>query len=265
MNGEPRDGALRHRALVVIALALALATLGPASPAAAAQAVPDDVVAAFSDEALREAKSINASEYPADDAGAADFADAVGFGLPRQVHLWSSSLLETGVTGDPVIAIEEWVAPILDASGESVGLYRVWRPDPRAPAEFAGYDADAESAAAISAMDSSTTLVSDPTIGGWYSLRGGELSALNHQARAELPDPAVLDSVAPLISARHHESVRQSAGIEGAAGGASTTDQHSPAARAAGWAAMAALVVAGGVIAVIIVRRHRQADDHHRA
>lgn len=208
-------GILRRTVAVIAAAVLAGLVLMPGS-ARADEEMPEDVAAAFSDEGVQALRRLNAE--------AQDSSEIAGFGMPRQIHLWSESLLRTGSAENPTVAIEEWVAPALDADGKAVGLYRVWRPSDDAPAEFAGYAPDAESAAAIHGMAASATLIDDPPIAGWFSLEDGRLTALNEHAEADVPHPAALESVAPIISERHDEMVRQAAAVDDLAAGTRVLD-----------------------------------------
>ena len=101
-----------------------LGLLAVGAPAASADEgdTPADVIAAFS---VEKAVALGSDE----EGGLGDLTDAASFGTVHRVHAWSASLI-AGEAGDPVSAMDEWVAPVLSASGEAVGVYRVWRETP---------------------------------------------------------------------------------------------------------------------------------------
>lgn len=261
MDALTVPGVLKRSAAVIVGAVLAAILIGGGPAVAAApSAPPDDVTAAFSDDALQALKRMNAEEFADKDSGAPDLSRISGFGDAHQVHQWSETLLLKADVSDPVIALEEWVAPILDERGGAVGVYRVWRPAPGSAAEYAGYDSDAEAAGALARLDPSTTLVSDPSIGAWYGLQDGTLSALNKLGQVELPYPEQLDAIAPIISERHDEMLRQSAGHEDSAGGSTVIDRRPWFYDLDPWAlGIAGILLASGVAGIVYFSRKARA------
>lgn len=253
MDAFPVSGVLK-RGAALIALVVMLA-VAPSVSAAADEVIPDDVVAEFSAEAVQSLKKMNAEELLDKDSNAPDLSEISGFGEIRTVYQWSEEFLRTGVTDHATVALSEWVAPILDSGGSAVGLYRVWRPEGTSMAEFAGYNADSETAREIQKTAHSAVIISDPSIGGWYSLSGGQLNALNRQAAIEVPYPEALESVAPIISKRHNEMIRQSK-HEDSAGGATIIDRRPWFYGLDLWlVAGAALLVAVGLVGITYFSR----------
>ena len=171
----------------LIAVGIVAAFLG-APAASAAAPIPDDVVAAFSVEALPLVKEeLNA---------------ATGFGTIHQINVWSDALRH-GDTGDaPIVAIDEWIAPITNDAGAAIGVYRVWRDSPGALARYAGYDIDAALGASMSNMSADLDLVNEPETASWYSFDGSFVRPLNEQGQAQFSDPTQIDDVASALAAR---------------------------------------------------------------
>lgn len=241
-------GMLKRTAVAALVVGLLVVAFGGAR-ASAAEDVPEDVVAAFSDTALQQLQAMNAEDRAGDPA-APDLSIATGFGDVHRVHLWSASLVTSADTSDPVTALDEWVAPLLGRDETPVGVYLVWREHAGAAAEFAGYDHDADAAAGLASVDGGI-VVSDPTIAAWYELRDGQLRGLNPQARVELPTPEELSAFALVISERHHETLRQSAGLEGAAGGSAVDGDGSTVAERPWYSGLNLWAIGGAVILVV--------------
>ena len=176
--------ALATGALVAM---LAAGLLGSAA-AGAATPTPDDVVAAFTDEAFPLIQS--------------EIQNATAFGAIHQINVWSDALLHGRVSDAPVVTLDEWIAPIVDDSGTALGTYRVWRPSTGAPAVFAGYDSDAALGAALSDLAPSLDLVSEPATAAWYSFDGALIAPLNAQGRAQFADQTGIDVVATVLAER---------------------------------------------------------------
>ncbi len=197
------SGTKRWRIAATVAAVLGLLAVGAPAASAADGDTPADVIAAFSVE--------NAVELGADEtSGLGDLADAASFGTVHPVHAWSASLI-AGEAGDPVSAMDEWVAPVLSASGEAVGVYRVWRETPDSDATFAGVDGDAATAAALAEVAAGATVVEDPTIAAWYTLDGGIVTPVGSAGFDDIRVATPIDRVAEIVSARFTQNVRDAA------------------------------------------------------
>lgn len=180
----------RKLAMGTVAFLAASLLAGPFGTVAASAEtpIPDDVVAAFSDEALPLIRS--------------EIRNAAGFGAIHQINVWSDALRHGHVSDVPVVALDEWIAPIIDDSGTELGTSRAWRRSTGAPAEFAGYDSDASLAVALSAMTQSLDLVSEPETASWYSFNGTFIEPLNEQGRAQFSALTKIDDVATVLARR---------------------------------------------------------------
>ncbi|MEN9619923.1 MAG: hypothetical protein RL499_116 [Actinomycetota bacterium] len=226
-SGSARERVLPFRVLfaAVVAVALSAGTLAPAH--GAANEIPPDVRAAFSDDALEALQKSDESSVTVDQGDAPDFSTATSFGVPRQVSLWSTDLILGKPSDQPTTALNECIAPILGPAGEPLGTYRVWRPSSDSRAELAGYNNDIELATALLKLDKETILVSDPTIEAWYSMRDGSVTAVNQSAAREVPYPTAIDEVAGLIAERYGAAISDSEEVgEGAAGGMTVVDRR---------------------------------------
>lgn len=197
------SGTRRWRIAATVAAVLGLLAGGAPAASAAEGDTPADVVAAFSVE--------DAVELGADEAsGLEDLADAASFGTVHRVHAWSASLV-AGEAGDPVSAMDEWVAPVLSASGEAVGVYRVWRQTPDSDATFAGVDGDAATASALAEVAAGVTVVEDPTIAAWYTLDAGMVTPVGSARFDDIRVATPIDRVAEIVSERIAQNVRDAA------------------------------------------------------
>ena len=197
------SGTKRWRIVVTVVAVLGLLAAGAPAASAADGDTPADVVAAFSVE--------NAVELGSDEgSGLRDLADTASFGTVHRVHAWSASLI-AGEASDPVSAMDEWVAPVLSASGEAVGVYRVWRETPDSDATFAGVDGDAATAAALAEVAAGATVVEDPTIAAWYTLDGGIVTPVGSARFDDIRVATPIDRVAEIVSARFAQNVRDAA------------------------------------------------------
>lgn len=197
------SGTKRWRIVATVVAMLSLLAAGAPAASAAEGDTPADVVAAFSVENAVELGSYEAS-------GLGDLADAASFGTVHPVHAWSASLI-AGEASDPVSARDEWVAPVLSASGEAVGVYRVWRETPDSDATFAGVDGDAATAAALAEVAAGATVVEDPTIAAWYTLDGGIVTPVGSARFDDIRVATPIDRVAEIVSARFAQNVRDAA------------------------------------------------------
>ncbi len=168
------------------------------------------MASAYSANALAARRHAQDTSVTVDETGGPDFSQATSFGLPWQIQLWSNDLISGKPSAEPTKPIEEWLAPILGPEGDVLGTYRVWRPSPGSEAELAGYDGDIELASALQKIDPQSALVSDPTIGAWYALSEGTVTALNQSAAREVPSAMPIDEVAGLVSARYAEAITKS-------------------------------------------------------
>ncbi len=196
-------GIRRWRIAATVVAVLGLLGAGASAASAAEGETPADVVAAFSVE--------NAVELgPYEASGIEHLTDAASFGIVHPVHAWSASLI-AGEAGDPVSAMDEWVAPVLSASGEAVGVYRVWRETPDSDATFAGVDGDAATAAALAEVAAGVTVVEDPTIAAWYTLDAGVVTPVGSARLDDIRVATPIDRVAEIVSARFAQNVRDAA------------------------------------------------------
>lgn len=217
---------LLTRLLCGLALA-AVVGAGSVTLANADEGTPNDVQAAYSEEALAGLRSMEESSVSIDETDGPDFSAATSFGFPRRVHLWSDDLVQGEETAVPTTTVDEWLAPVLGPEDEPLGTFRVWRPTSEKQAELAGYNDDAELAGALQKLEDDSALISDPTIEAWYALDGGIVTALNQSAAREVPIPAAIDEVAGTVAARYAEAIESSEEIgEGAAGGMPVDDQR---------------------------------------
>lgn len=193
----------RWRIAATIVVVLGLLAAGAPAASAAEDDTPADVIAAFSVE--------NAVRHGAEEAGGLDgLADAASFGAVHRVHAWSASLI-AGESSDPVTAMDEWVAPILTASGEAVGVYRVWRETPDSDATFAGVDGDAAIAAALAEVAVGATVVEDPTIAAWYTFEAGIVTQVGSARFDDIRVATPIDRVAEIVSERTARAIRAAA------------------------------------------------------
>ena len=170
------SGTKRWWIAATVVAVLGLLAVGAPAASAADGDTPADVIAAFS---VEKAVALGSGE----ESGLGDLPDAASFGTVHRVHAWSASLI-AGEAGDSVSAMDEWVAPVLSASGEAVGVYRVWRETPDSDATFAGVDGDAATAAALADVAAGTTVIEDPTIAAWYTLDAGMVTPVaRHKAQ----------------------------------------------------------------------------------
>ncbi len=182
-----------------------LGLLAAGAPAASADEgnTPADVIAVFS---VDKAVALGSDET----SGLGRLADAASFGTVHRVHAWSASLI-AGEAGDPVSAMDEWVAPVLSVSGEAVGVYRVWRETPGSDATFAGVDGDAATAAALAEVAAGTTVIEDPTIAAWYTLDAGMVTPVCSARFDDIRVATPIDRAAEIVSARFAQNVRDAA------------------------------------------------------
>ncbi|MFJ6680091.1 hypothetical protein ACIQLK_13330 [Microbacterium sp. NPDC091382] len=228
------SGTKRWRIVVTVVAMLGLLAVGAPAASAAEGDTPADVVAAFSVE--------NAVELESDEAsGLGDLADAASFGTVHRVHAWSASLI-AGV-GDPVSAMDEWVAPVLSGSGEALGVYRVWRETPDSDATFAGVDGDAATAAALAEVAAGATVVEDPTIAAWYTLDAGIVTPVGSARFDDIRVATPIDRAAEIVSARFAQNVRDAAPPVGLSDESWT------------WAGIALLVMAAVGVGFVVRRR----------
>ncbi|MEW1834277.1 hypothetical protein [Microbacterium sp. NPDC079995] len=192
-----------QRVAVTVGAVLGLLAIGAPAASAAQGDMPPDVTAAFS---MDTAVALGSDEA----SGLGLLADAASFGTVHRVHAWSSSLI-AGEAGDPVSAMDEWVAPVLSESGEAVGVYRVWRETPDSDATFAGVDGDAATAAALAEVAAGTTVIQDPTIAAWYTLDAGMVTPVGSARFDDVRVPTPIDRVAEIVSARFAQNVRDAA------------------------------------------------------
>lgn len=240
----------------VFALISVFGLLVAAAPPARAlaPAIPEDVASLYSSEALAELRE--SGDEMVSTGEVVDFREARDFGEIKRIHTWSSAFLAGRSSAEPVAATEEWLAPILGRDGSSLGTYRVWRPKVDAPAEFAGYNNETELGNAMQKLAPTTQLVEDPRTAGWFALADGTVTALTEQAEKEVPYPAPVDEVMPIIHKRVAQTIADSEGIDGAVGGGGVQDRrpwHSGIDPAI-WAGLA-LLIAGTAGAVGVVRR----------
>ena len=104
-------------------------------------------------------------------------------------------------------------------NGEAVGTYSVRRPAPNAQVEPGSFDNDYELGTALKGVPEGAQLVMDPTIGGWYFVKDGRVTALNSQAAVEIPRPVTLEEFEPIVAQRYAEAIEASRGTPGSAGG----------------------------------------------
>ena len=198
---------MRYWALAAIGLLLAVT---PLTPAHADDGVPDDVKEVFATRAVQDMHDNTESTVVG--GSPVDLREVTGFGVILEKFLWSREFLSGSVTDAPIRSIDEWIAPALRDDGEAVGTYWVWRPQPGAPAEFAGFDDDSELGTALKGVPEGAQLVEDPTIAGWYSVKDGLVTALNSQAAAEVPTPIPLDEFQPILAERRADAIEASRG-----------------------------------------------------
>ncbi len=146
----------------VLLLTLAPALLGPMT--AGDQALPDDVVAWFDEEAAAEAATAFDGDAPAT------------VGEPRPLHLWSEDFLDGEPTDTPVVATEEWVAPYA-VDGTPAGTVVAWRED--GVVTFASADDHAELAAALTEeAPAGALIVEEPMLAAHFALDDGTVTTL---------------------------------------------------------------------------------------
>lgn len=103
-----------------------------------------------------------------------------------EVFSFTPAYLQGG-DGVAILTMDEWVATIVDAAGNSIGTLRVWRPD--GSAEIAGGSADvridlAEVGAGV--------YIEEPMTGSAYVLRGETLFPINDAALSLMPQPTTV-------------------------------------------------------------------------
>jgi hypothetical protein len=123
-SGSARERVLPFRVLfaAVVAVALSAGTLAPAH--GAANEIPPDVRAAFSDDALEALQKSDESSVTVDQGDAPDFSTATSFGVPRQVSLWSTDLILGKPSDQPTTALNEWNLPRVEAVVRQQGRAR---------------------------------------------------------------------------------------------------------------------------------------------
>lgn len=212
---------MRYRILTAGMLLLAFSAM---TPAHADDRVPDDVKQFFATEALEdmyqngEAVVIQGVDGEPGHAPV-DYSDVTQFGLIGEMFVWSQEFLFQGVVDKPTQPINEWIAPALRENGEAVGTYSVRRPAPNAQVEPGSFDNDYELGTALKGVPEGAQLVMDPTIGGWYFVKDGRVTALNSQAAVEIPRPVTLEEFEPIVAQRYAEAIEASRGTPGSAGG----------------------------------------------
>ena len=191
------------RIVATVVAMLGLLAVGAPALSAGEGDAPADVIAAFS---VEKAVALGSDEA----SGLGRLADAASFGTVHRVHAWSASLI-AGEASDPVSAMDEWVAPVLSASGEAVGVYRVWRETTDSDATFAGVDGDAATAAALAEVAAGATVIEDPTIAAWYTLEAGMVTPVGSARFDDIRVATPIDRVAEIVSARFAQNVRDAA------------------------------------------------------
>lgn len=256
--------AMRFSYSLLVTVAALAVTVGMASPAAADEAVPGDVVAAYSDRAIDALRVSGDDSVDVDKSEVPDFSAASRFGEPHQVFLWSSASIAGDSAATAVEPLEEWVAPILTEHGDVLGTYRVWRERPKSAAELAGFDNDIELARALESLSAGAILVSDPPSGAWLSLEDGIVSPLNDLATVEVPYPSPVEEVTALVAKRYAAAIAQAGGeSDSMGGGAPLTDRRPWHYGIEAWVVVGGITVAaaGAALAglVLVGKRRRRA------
>ena len=190
-----------------------------------------------------------------------DYGEVTKFGAIGEMFVWSQEFLFEGVVDNPTQPINQWIAPALRENGEAVGTYSVRRPVPNAQVEPGSFDNDHELGTALNGAPEGVQLVMDPTIGGWYFIKDGMVTALNSQAAVEIPRPVTLEEFRPIVAQRYAEAIEASQGTPGSAGGGGLNApwwyRNQVAISLVG--GFAALTVAGVVF--VVLRRKREAGS----
>jgi len=188
----------KRRWRFMASIVAALVVGGAAAAQASEPETPADVRAALSIE-----MAVDTGTLP-------ELEGAASFGPVHRVYRWSDALI-AGDAGDPVTALDEWVAPVLSSSGEALAIYRVWRESPDSVAEFAGVDGDAATAAAIVDVDADAALVSDPTVAAWYAVWDDVVTPVGSATFSDIRAGTPVGEVATLVSERTAQAVRDAA------------------------------------------------------
>jgi len=212
---------IRKRAAVATAaVALTLISIGTSAGIAQAadEGTPADVRAQFGEAAIA---SIHESQASFDqlEGNTTDLTKATSFGTIFRITQWSTDFVYGRSSENPVIELDEWLAPVIDESGAAIGTYRVWRPTPGAPAEYAGLNGNEDTAAALNKLNPSAVLIEDPMSSGWFAMEEGKIFALTDVAAMEAPKPVSPEELMPVVSKRVLATIENSAGLDGAAGG----------------------------------------------
>ncbi len=244
-----------------VLLAFAGLLMMPAAGNAADDRVPSDAEAQFGEAALAKIRETQENLVTVDEK-APDFSSVDHFGTIFRINHWSKDFLYGRSAEHPITTLDEWVAPFLTKNDEPLGIFRVWRPTPDAPAEIAGFGSDGKTAAGVATADPSSTLIEDPMTREWFAMSGDEITALNDTAAMEAPNPVEVGELMQVVSKRFLATLADSEGIEGAAGGGGPLedrrtwfDQIGPEI----WIG-AGLCVFGVIGATVVVRRSRTAN-----
>lgn len=134
------------------------------------------------------------------DGDGIDFDETTEPGVIERVHVWSPELLAGEETEHPLELVNEWVVPI-SIDEAPVGLATIWINPATVDPELASFDADADLAAALSAVEKGSSLVHDVQSAAWLALaEDGTLTPLVPGSTG-LSTPVPLDDVALLPAA----------------------------------------------------------------
>lgn len=231
---------------VLVAPLVALLVFAPAAAhagggARAEGSVPTEVAAYVTSGALvaqlNDVYGVNA------EGDGIDFDDTTEPGVIERVHVWSAAQLAGEDTEHPLDLVNEWVVPI-SIDDAPVGIATIWINPATVDPELASFTADADLAAALSAIEKGSSLVRDVPNSAWLALDDdGTLTALVPGSTG-LTTPVPLDEVALLPPSDAAPTAPDSgAGV--------------------GWAIAVVLFLLGVIVVVLIVPtlRTRRAPD----
>jgi len=154
------------------AVLLAVVALPAVARAAEREDVPRDVAAYFHEEVARAVEATLAEARTIDEEMPL-LPDGLEVGSIARVHD-----LRAGESKEPVVAREEWVAPLY-RKGELVGTVAVWRdPAQKGALALAWFDTDVAGGKAVESLPAEARLVVDPPIGARFAFDGETLTSL---------------------------------------------------------------------------------------
>ena len=240
---------------ILHAIVASLLVVVPFTPGVAASN-PPEVSEWFDHEALPIIFENEEGAESLDDTGP-DYSTATDISQPIEVWMWSSDFIGGKPTQEPATRTGEWIAVIL-AGEKPLGVVSAeWDSDAHT-VSFASYSDDALLGRDLLSAKSDSRVVNDEPSSTWVALTDDGVTAIDDDARVELPKPTTVEDYQKVVAARYAQSIEDSEAVgDGAAGGGGPT---SPISAPVSWLTFGGVLVliAGlSILTTLLVRRRR--------